>query len=190
MIKTRLMTRATSEVSSMDIEEMIENGDEDKLRELKEWLFKENVRLSAEEKELEDNREKFIKEKQDFRFEMNVLTQKATAERQRLHEDSVFFDKKMDILRNGFDELDRDRRQLQDEWDRLNSRKQEFSVPCSNAEMFFIGVDNPVALKKRYRDLIKIYHPDNKAGDHDMFKQISAEYERLRDEFDRKFSVV
>ena len=174
----------------MDIKKEIENGDEKKLKELKEWLFRENVRLATEEKELDEKREKFIKEKQDFRFEMNTMTQKATAERQRLHEDNVFFDKKMDILRNGFDELDRDRRQLQDEWERLNNRKEEF-VSCRNSvSIFFIGVDNPVALKKRYRDLIKIYHPDNKAGDHDVFKQISEEYEKLRDEFDKRFSVV
>jgi len=27
--------------------------------------------------------------------------------------------------------------------------------------MLFRGINNPLALRKRYRDLVKIFHPDN-----------------------------
>ena len=47
--------------------------------------------------------------------------------------------------------------------------------------MFFRGVDNSLALKKRYKDLIKIFHPDNVAGDNDTVQLINREYSNLRD---------
>ena len=83
-----------------------------------------------------------------------------------------------------------DRRDLQDNWDRYRNMMSSVRQDDTSASVFFIGVDNPLALKKRYRDLIKIYHPDNKAGDHDTFKRISEEYEKLREEFSKEFSVV
>ena len=49
---------------------------------------------------------------------------------------------------------------------------------------FFKGVRNPLALKKRYKDLIKIFHPDNLAGDKDIIQQINSEYETLKGEYD------
>ena len=44
----------------------------------------------------------------------------------------------------------------------------------------FAGVKNTLALKKRYRDLLKIYHPDNLAGDKEVVQAINKEYERLK----------
>ena len=46
-------------------------------------------------------------------------------------------------------------------------------------EMFFVGVTNSSSLKKRYKDLLKIYHPDNKCGDTDTIQEINREYQRL-----------
>lgn len=174
----------------MNADEIINCEDKEQLMKFKEWLFCENIRLSTESKELEDKKALFIKERQDFRYEMNMLMQKTTSERQLLQEDKIFFEKKMDILRNGFDELDRDRRAFKDEKDRFQAVSSSADMPVCGAAVFFTGVDNPLTLKKRYRDLIKIYHPDNKAGDHDTFKEISEEYEKLRSEFEKDYSVV
>ena len=46
-------------------------------------------------------------------------------------------------------------------------------------ELFFIGVESKTALKKRYKQLLKIYHPDNAGGDKEVLQAISAEYETL-----------
>ena len=46
--------------------------------------------------------------------------------------------------------------------------------------LFFRGVTHPLALKKRYKDLIKIYHPDNSCGDKWILQQINTEYDRLK----------
>ena len=47
------------------------------------------------------------------------------------------------------------------------------------ADGYFKGVSNSVELKKRYKDLVKIYHPDNTAGDADVMRKIKSEYEEL-----------
>lgn len=48
---------------------------------------------------------------------------------------------------------------------------------------FFKGVKNVDELKKRYHDLLKIYHPDNNAGDTDVTRKIKEEYDLLNKEF-------
>ena len=54
-----------------------------------------------------------------------------------------------------------------------------------NAEMFFVGVDNKKALKRRYKELLKIYHPDNLAGDTAMIQEINREYDRLSKKYEQ-----
>lgn len=44
---------------------------------------------------------------------------------------------------------------------------------------FFRGVTNRAELKKRYLDLLKIYHPDNPAGDSNITRRIQEEYKEL-----------
>ena len=44
---------------------------------------------------------------------------------------------------------------------------------------WFAGIKSVDELKKRYRDLMKIYHPDNQAGDTNAVQQIQQEYEQL-----------
>jgi len=55
------------------------------------------------------------------------------------------------------------------------ARRSEISV-----SVFFRGVTNASGLKKRYKDLIKIFHPDNLSGDTDVIQQINEEYEKLK----------
>ena len=51
-------------------------------------------------------------------------------------------------------------------------------------ELFFRGVANQKSLKKRYKDLIKIYHPDNVGGDNSLVLEINREYDHLRQELE------
>lgn len=44
---------------------------------------------------------------------------------------------------------------------------------------WFKGIKDFETLKKRYRDLLKIYHPDNNAGDTVITQQIQKEYEKI-----------
>ena len=156
------------------------------LQALKLWLFGENIRLQAEQKKLLEMQNRFLKERIQFQEEMKLLNQKVTASRQRLRQDEQFFEKKMDILKNGFAELEADKKAFEREKEEFRSRQREAETRESprgiseNIELFFAGVKNQLALKKRYKDLLKIYHPDNLAGDKAMMQEISKEYERMK----------
>lgn len=161
---------------------------EEELNKLKSWLFKENVRIISAGKELEQLQQQFEQEREQFQEEMKALNRKMAAEKERLKENTLFFDKKMEILKGGFAELDMDRRRLEKEWARLEAQKEVLQQPVygSGREVsdLFRGVKNQLALKKRYKDLIKIFHPDNVAGDKEMIQIINKEYENLKHEYD------
>ena len=172
-----------------NFEDTLEHGSEIELQELKSWLFRENIRLASATKELEEMQEQFLQEKIQLQEEMKLLNHKISVERQKLREDNIFFEKKMEILKNGFSQLDIDRRRLDKEWAKLTAQKEligERTAYDSNADVsiFFRGVRTPLALKKRYKDLIKIFHPDNAAGDKEINQRINKEYEILKAKFE------
>ena len=168
-----------------NFEEILINGTEDDLPPLKAWLFRENIRLATAAKDLESMQEQFLKEKVQFQEEMKLVNHQLSLERQRLKEENKLFDKKMEILQNGFSKLDIDRRRLDKEWAKLSAEKElagkhKIYEDGMDVSIFFKGVGTPLALKKRYKDLIKIFHPDNVAGDKDIIQRINKEYENLK----------
>ncbi len=178
---------------------------------LKDWLFKENIRLEGlreelsaagkllreqadliktDEHRLTEEKKRFAREKEEFRTQMHDWTGKIREERKKLEEEQSFFDKKFKILEMGFQQLDADRRSFEakkrafeykkyekDQSEAFQSLTEEIS---EDDTFFFRGVTHPLALKKRYKDLIKIYHPDNLCGDKTMLQKINREYDLLK----------
>lgn len=158
---------------------------EEELKELKRFLFEERIRLAQESEKQKDVYNKFIKERLLFQEEMKALNRKVLSERKRLKEESGFFDKKMQILQNGFLQLDMDRKKFERDKRMFESRKNTDATTGSSfykGQMpdFFKGVNNILGLKKRYRDLLKIFHPDNLCGDSDTVLEINRQYETLK----------
>lgn len=172
----------------INFDETLEHGSEEELNKLKSWLFRENVRIITASKELERTREQFIKEKEQFQGEMKELNRRMSGEKKKLEQDSEFFEKKMQILKNGFEQLDIDRRRLEKERAKLDAQREIMNRSTYDADrdlsVFFKGVNNILVLKKRYKDLIKIFHPDNVAGDKEIIQMINSEYENLKRSFD------
>lgn len=145
---------------------------EEELKEFKHWLFEENVRISAERKEIEDNKA-------------------------RMKWENQLFEKKLQILQDGFQKLDIDRKKLEKEKRRFRAEKEQCEGEyflCGNnkeavVQQLFCGVNNQLTLKKRYKDLIKIYHPDNLAGNHEMVLLINKEYEQLKVKFEQQWKA-
>ncbi len=171
----------------MDIEEMLKSEDDEALKELKTFLFKERIRLENEKKELAENRDRLLKERSQFRTEMDMLNHRIVMEKKRLKDDNLFFEKKMEILQNGFRQLDADRSRLEKEKARFSLEKElwedEQGVPVNMetvSSVLFRGVTNPLALRKRYKDLLKIFHPDNLCGDAELVQMINREYEKRK----------
>ncbi len=178
----------------IDWEEVIKAESTEELREIKLWLFQENMRLkqeraelARERAELEQSRDKFLEERVKLRDELDELNRRTVMERKRLKEENLFFEKKMAILQEGFRQLEEDRKKFEQERQMLTEEvgRQEDAGEDSNfaaVALLFRGVNNPLALRKRYRDLIKIFHPDNLFGDGELAGQINKEYLKRKQE--------
>jgi hypothetical protein len=174
----------------IDWEEILKSESDEKLREAKLWLFQEQMRLERERKELNETKDKFLKERDCFKAEMNDLNRRSVMERKRLKEENLFFDKKMNILQDGFRHLEEDRKQLERERISLErerallsqQKSMDYYGDGSAVELLFRNATNPLALRKRYKDLVKIFHPDNLAGDEELVQMINREYAKRRRE--------
>lgn len=173
----------------IDFEKVLMAQSEDELKELKLFLFREYARLDNESKELKARADKLMKERAQFRDEMDLLNHKIVLEKKRLKEEHAFFEKKMQILQEGFKQLDYDREKLKNERIRFEAERDVRSGRRSYGyegeadglvAVLFRGADNPLTLRKRYKDLMKIFHPDNLCGDAELVQLINQEYERRK----------
>ena len=166
------------------IEEIILNGSEDELSEVRLWLFKESVRLENQESALEDRYARLEADEMAFKERMDAAERKLETATKKLNNDKALFDQRLRILNNGFDQLNGDKKKLENEYIRLErekaiQRENEYDA----LDLMFRGVDNPLSLKKRYKDLMKMFHPDNIAGDQEMVQLINEEYAALCRQF-------
>lgn len=172
----------------IDWEDIARAESADELREAKLWLFQENIRLENERRELAASREKFSGERARLTRELEDLNRRMVQERKRLKEENLFFEKKMAILQEGFRQLDLDRQSLERqkkallEDSRRVSRTEGGPSTETAVKRLFANVDNSLALRKRYRDLVKIFHPDNLFGDAELAQVINREYLKRKEE--------
>lgn len=180
----------------IDWEEIAGAVGTDELKEAKLWLFQENIRLENERKELAASQEKFdesqkefLDEKARFNREMDELNRRTVQEQKRLREENLFFEKKLAILQDGFRKLDEDRKSLEKQKQVLAQQRkrsiqylEEDDILEETVRRLFAGISNPLALRKRQRDLIKIFHPDNLFGDAELVQMINKEYLRRKEE--------
>lgn len=164
------------------------------------WLFKENIRLSTKEKELDQMKEQFDKEKEQFLVEMKEWTKKIQFEKSRLNQENKFFEKKFKLLEQGFKQLAADKDKFAAEKRSYEYHKQfykqepyddyvdepEWEWTEDDELIYFKGVRSLQSVKKRYKELMKIYHPDNACGDSQTVRQISKEYEFLKKIYEKK----
>lgn len=137
--------------------------------------------LQKERRELEEERRRFKQEQREFYLKQEM-------ERKRLAEENRLFQMKWKILEGELRRFAEEKQEMERQKQR-NSHKAEryqkrnVTEYTFQAEMFFSGVDSELALKKRYRELIKIYHPDNMAGDTETLQVINRMYDSLKKQF-------
>lgn len=132
--------------------------------------------LEDRHKELEKAWNDLLKEKREFEARIHTLEQQ---EKQ--------FELKWDLLIQETQKLADDKKQFELKkkfYDQVQANLVEEpyyeSDNIVHGEMFFSGVSNKKDLKKRYKDLIKIYHPDGAAGDNATVAEINREYDNLK----------
>ena len=142
---------------------------------LREVKVKE-LALIQREIELERERAKFEAEKKRVK-------EKIQQQERRLEQKKLLYDSQLKLLQ-------KEAIHLSKEWDDLRREQLIFDKKMASMDkegitsgMFFLGVQDIMSLKKRYRDLLKIYHPDNLCGNDDAMKFILKEYEGLKDKF-------
>lgn len=180
-----MATKEVNEESLRFMDKML-NGDMDELNELKAFLFKENIRIESERASLLELQQKVFEDRERLRRESDDVNRQIVKERQRLKDEELFFDKKMEILKNGFAALESDRKALENarrmfEYERSSSSRV---INDDFTATMFKGVNSLLSLKKRYKDLLKIFHPDNMGGDHEMVLVINQTYEELKKNYE------
>ena len=172
-------------IDRRDIEEIILNGTEDELSQLRLWLFKESVRLENMESSLAEAYARLEEDQISFREKMDAEERKLETATKKLTNDKALFEQRLRILNNGFDQLNSDKKKLEGEFIRLErekayQRENEYEA----LDLLFRGANSALTLKKRYKDLMKMFHPDNVSGDQEMVQLIAEEYRTLCRQYD------
>lgn len=160
--------------------ENIDNMTQDDLSEAKLWLFKENMRLIALQKELEEKADNLSKEEETLKREMKEEMRKLKVFESQLILQKKHMDDRLHILQRGFEELNADRAMFESKLKENENKKPSYMI---DGITFFRGVDSKQKLKKRYKDLLKIFHPDNSAGDEETVLLIQSEYNELIEQY-------
>ena len=139
---------------------------------------------------LEEERRALDEQRRSLERERREFTRRVEIEDRRLEQQQQLFEMKFKILEEELQKLATEKAHVEKQkafYSRVtdyetNSRASERAVKESNivkGELFFSGVGSKQSLKKRYKDLIKIYHPDNITGDQETLLVIQREYEDL-----------
>lgn len=174
----------------------------DEVKKLKLWMFQEQVKIQAKKDELDELSHKLQEEKRTLERDRNALDIKIKTENKRFDQNEIFMSKKQQIIENAFRQLALDRKALECERlnleyekgkfakQKLHSRANSDSMCAGTFEnnycgscVFFRGVDNELALRKRYKELLKIFHPDNRCGDTKTLLLIQKEYEKMKRQY-------
>lgn len=172
-----------SEAAKNNQNENLNTMNEEELKALRHFLFEERIALINERKAQEEFYEKFMEERLSFREEMKQLNSKVLQERKRLKDEQAFFDKKLMILQTGFANLEMDRKSFLKEKEKFEKSRQNSEAAVFDNSALFAGVSSYLGLRKRYKELLRIFHPDNLDGDNIMSLAIKEEYDRLKDRF-------
>lgn len=149
----------------------------------KEEIERLRQKMKEEKRELERERRELERLKQEFSIEKR-------AEDRRIETERHLFEMKWKILEEEVKKLAVEKQQFEKQRSFYRYVSAHEKADRSAAEphtaaraLFFVGVASEQALKKRYKDLIKIYHPDNLGGDTKMLQEINRQYDRLKQKY-------
>ena len=145
-----------------------------------EALWQEKHALEEEKREIAEQKRELERERLDF-------VRKQEIEQQHRDQEKKLFEMKWKILESELRKVAEEKERMESKRASFEREEEEYrsrqsrqtSYTCENV-LFFKGVDNELALKKRYRDLIKIFHPDNLAGDTNTIQIINQEYDQMK----------
>ncbi len=153
------------------------------------WVFENTEEGESQRQDLEEERQRLAEEKRKLEREKRDFSWKKQVEEKQLLQEKQLFEMKWRILEEELQKLAKEKQEM--EWEREqyffrrdNEEVEDSSIGDTCKTLFFTGVETTSALKKRYKDLIKIFHPDNIAGDTGTIQIINREYDELKRAFE------
>ena len=152
----------------------------------REELRTENRRLREERDRLEEEKRCLEADKRQLNLDRQDLKMRLELEKSRQQREKELFEMKWKILEEELVKLSKEKMDVETMKDNYTP-KQGIIVEGIYGSILFKGVTNELELKKRYKDLMKIYHPDNIAGDDTAVQEINKEYDLLKTEFRARY---
>lgn len=139
---------------------------------------------------MDDKLNAFEMEKRDKTIrELGERERRIKLREQELERRSRLFDMQWKLLEHELMQLANEKEKFKreksfyNEVKKYNKESSESTVRLK-PKMFFLGVRDELSLKKRYRDLLKLFHPDSMNGDVNAMQVINKEYEELKRVYD------
>ena len=159
-----------------------------------DWKHKKSAELEKQRRDFLEDKRKLEEDRRNFEREKREFSTHCQLEKDSMKREKQLFETKWKILEEELSQLADEKKQMKKKRDFYRYvREQEVrdipSVGAENVvrgELFFIGVESKTALKKRYKQLLKIYHPDNLCGDTETLQEINREYDRLLKQYETK----
>lgn len=159
--------------------------EENQMNRKEKWFYSEAERIEQEKQLLENEKAEIARQKKE------LSSLKREIERQKFL-DSTFIEREKKLFDSKWKILERELHTIAAEKTRLEKEKAFYKQVLAFEQkqeyefgMYFRGVRNEKELKKRYKDLVKIFHPDNICGDKEMIQVITQEYDSLKANFER-----
>lgn len=155
------------------------------------WCFSQAVEIEHTKSVLEEQRKCLEKEREQLRWDREEFEQMKQSRKKLMETESRIFAMKLDVLKREYSKLAAEKQYVE------KKKRENGAGPDTGAKgaasgkssdvkygtIFFNGVFDEASLKKRYKDLMKIYHPDNAAGDTTVLQEINMEYDVMKKDY-------
>lgn len=162
---------------------------QDEMRTFQQWFYKKTMEIDRETRKLEDEKRRLQLQQEKLERERRDFGRQKEAQAKLRAQEEYVLQMKQRVLLEELKKLADEKQHIERKrefYDRVRQfqQKQESTLSENGSivkgELFFIGVQSEMALKKRYKDLVRIYHPDNVCGDTETLQEINREYDKLR----------
>lgn len=154
---------------------------EDVVSFISDWRFQKKLAEgSSGERRYLDERAELRRQQRQLEYEREEFLRAKAFEEKRMEKEKRIFDMEWQMLEEGWRSLAAEREQLDRFRSAEDGESSDFLFTDISGSLLFSGVRNMRSLKKRYKELIKIFHPDNGSGDTEVLHIINEEYETLK----------
>ena len=151
--------------------------------EFEQWRREQAKIIEELHRDLNTTKTLIDRAQQELQVQCERLEQEKRTERDRIAREKSLFDMKWKVLESETQKLADDKQKFEREkafYSKVlkfneENPQSESVEQITSAQIFFIGVGSEKSLKKRYKDLLKIYHPDNLGGDTGTIQEINQD---------------